>query len=46
MMDIIRFFSSKSYETFGIEPTNAYKDCDKRHTVLIDFLIKKLQNIF
>ena len=43
---LLDFFSSKSYETFGIEPTNAYKDCDKRHTVLNRFFDKKTAKYF
>ena len=30
---LLNFFEKKNYKTFGIEPTNAFKDCSKKHII-------------
>ena len=40
---LLNFFKEKKFKTFGIEPTDAYKDCQKKHQILNFFLKNKVQ---
>ena len=39
---LLNFFKKKGCKTMGVEPTSAARDC--KHKVIINFLIKKLQD--
>lgn len=34
---LLNFFKEKKFSTFGIEPTNAFKDCKKKHKIYNNF---------
>lgn len=38
---LLNFFKKKNFITYGIEPTNAHKDCSKNHTIYNEYLSKK-----
>ena len=38
---LLNFFKEKKFKTFGIEPTDAYKDCQKKHQILNFFFEKQ-----
>ena len=39
---LLNFFKKKNFSTYGIEPTNAYMDCSKKHRVYNEYLNKKV----
>lgn len=38
---LLNFFKKKGFNTYGIEPTNAYKDCSKNHKIYNEYFTKK-----
>ena len=38
---LLNFFKKKNFITYGIEPTNAYKDCSRNHTIYNEYLSEK-----
>jgi hypothetical protein len=38
---LLNFFKKKKFITYGIEPTNAHKDCSKKHNIYNEYLNKK-----
>ena len=38
---LLNFFKKKKFKTFGVEPTNAYKDCSKSHIIFNEYFTKK-----
>ncbi len=38
---LLNFFNKKGAKTFGIEPTNAFRDADKKHIIYNEFFNKK-----
>jgi hypothetical protein len=38
---LLNFFKKKNFITYGIEPTNAHKDCSKKHNIYNEYLNKK-----
>ncbi len=38
---LLNFFKKKKFVTYGIEPTNAYKDCSKKHKIYNEYFNKK-----
>jgi hypothetical protein len=38
---LLNFFKKKGFNTYGIEPTNAYKDCSKNHKIFNEYFTKK-----
>lgn len=38
---LLNFFKKKNFVTYGIEPTNAYKDCSKKHKIYNEYFNKK-----
>ena len=38
---LLNFFKKKKFVTYGIEPTNAHKDCSKKHKIYNEYFNKK-----
>ena len=44
---LLNFFKKKKFITYGIEPTNAHKDCSKKHKIYNEYFNKKsIEKIF